>query len=338
MFGGWAPTQFVPGSTGQLFNDMYALDVTKAITNAANQGTSAWTLVSPTADATGVTPGYPSPRVGYSWTALNVGAVLYGGLSRRDNTADPFQCIAWPGGASPSPAPSDCIWHHHVYVLLPGSGNSLNGPSPLPNPIMPALAWRELNSFTGMGGNVPAPRALHTAGYTGDQVYIYGGLTAAGPSQEMWAFNLVSETWAAVTQQGSLPTGLGEGVGCMIGRHFYWYEVARFGPEAVGTGQLYSWTPSSGAPPPPGAAGVAATPSNSGSTAGFVIAILIGLANLYILVLIAQGQSLDLLPSWLSSATSCLPSFGGGAPKASAPGGAFYTAATANGEYTAPSM
>ena len=221
MFGGWNPTQ------GVMYNDMFALDLTFAIAAAylaPGQAVASWTQVSPLADpTTSITPGYPSPRMGFSWTDMHVGAAMYGGVSRTTPGASPLDCFAWrrPGwGGAPVPSPpTDCIFHHHVFRLLPGLGSGLNGPDPSPAPYMPATAWTELNSFTGVNGQVPQPRALHTAGLMGDQLYIYGGVTAAGPVQEMWVYNLVAESWASVTSSG--PTPLGFGVGCVIGRYVF---------------------------------------------------------------------------------------------------------------------
>lgn len=183
--GGWNP------QTSTFSNDLYALDLAAALSyqypNPNPGGTAGtWIQVSPPANAAGVVPGYPFPRVAYSVTTLHVGAVMYGGVSRTLAGASPFDCLIWQPtapGATPLSPPTDCIFHHHVFHFLPGMGNPLTSPY---TPTMPAQAWFEGNSFTGVNGLVPAPRALHTAGAMGDQLYIYGGITAQGPSTELW--------------------------------------------------------------------------------------------------------------------------------------------------------
>jgi hypothetical protein len=66
MFGGYNPNN----NPATISNDLWALDLTAAISN----GATGWVQVSPPGDATtGVVAGYPPARVGYSWTGYEVG-------------------------------------------------------------------------------------------------------------------------------------------------------------------------------------------------------------------------------------------------------------------------
>lgn len=53
---------------------------------------------------------------------------------------------------------------------------------------MPASAWVRFGENGANGGPVPAGRVEHTAGAMGDQLYVYGGVTATGISNELWAY------------------------------------------------------------------------------------------------------------------------------------------------------
>jgi hypothetical protein len=184
---------------------------------------------------------------------------------------------------------------------------------------MPPNAWVRLGENGANGGPVPAGRVFHTAGHMGDQLYVYGGITAAGPSSELWAYNLVSQAWGQVQPSMPAPPTGSFGVGTVVGRHLYLFIHQRdngLAPIADGSGALWRWAPAQLGPP---AAGGAA-PVNSGHTAGIVIGILIGLGNLYFLVLLVQNAGVSMIPSF---------SFGGfgGSSKASTSGVAGFCAA-----------
>ena len=87
MFGGFNPTQ-TPVTQS---NDLWSLDITGAV----RTGAAVWARASPASDATGNVVGYPMPRIGFSWTPYQIGAIMYGGLSRPNNaTGNPFDCGA----------------------------------------------------------------------------------------------------------------------------------------------------------------------------------------------------------------------------------------------------
>ena len=92
-------------------NDLWSLDLTTAILNPL--ANTPWQQVSPPGDpVTGLVPNYPPPRVGYSWTAYEVGSFMYGGLSYDGPGGDPFRlCLFVPPNAPKDPL---CHWHGQV--------------------------------------------------------------------------------------------------------------------------------------------------------------------------------------------------------------------------------
>ena len=99
-----------------------------------------------------------------------------------------------------------------------------------------------------------------------DQLFIFGGVTAAGPVNDLWAYNLVTLTWAQVAQSGSIPPSLGAPAGLFIGRWLYVYSGSNT------NNGLWRWTSSTGGPPPQAAS---STISTAGLTAAAVISILL---------------------------------------------------------------
>jgi len=299
-----------------------------------------WTQVSPPAVG-GLVPGYPPPRIGASITPFHTHTFLFGGVSRSDPTADPAQCI-YSDPRNPTPPPTDCFFHSHVHGVQP---SGMTGAVTM-TPGAPASAYPDTSALQLPGsqwaqlgaGNMIPGRADHTAGAMGNQFFVYGGVTAPGVRvSDLWAYNLVSQTWAHVAAPNGPPVGYA--VAEVIGMSYYVLsqnaDFPRPGQPSVppAPAALWRWRPTFGGS---SGGGSSASPAYDpaivqGHTAGIVIGILIGLANLYFLVLIALGQGLDLIPTSLAN---CIPTMGGGAKPPS--GGAFYTAASANGEYTAP--
>ena len=87
----------------------------------------------------------------------------------------------------PSPAPT-------APINSPRSGES-------PAPVAPA--WIERSEITGG----PSPRQDHT--WTVDQAnqvaYLFGGNTADGASNELWAFDMATGSWTLLNPGGDLP-------------------------------------------------------------------------------------------------------------------------------------
>ena len=131
----------------------------------------------------------------------------------------------------------------------------------------------------------------------GNQLYIYGGVTAQGISTELWAYNLVSQTWALVAPSSPAP-GLPAGAGTTIGSHFYVWTQDR---ASSAPGQLWRWRPAppSGFPQRSSSSGYTDATA-AGHTAGIVLGLLLALGNLYVLARLAQNGSVDLLPGVIS--------------------------------------
>jgi hypothetical protein len=109
---------------------------------------------------------------------------------------------------------------------------------------MPANVWVRLGENGANGGPAPAGRVSHTAGRMGGQLYVYGGVTATGLSSELWAYNLVSQTWGQVQPSTPAPPTGSFGAGTVLGLHLYLFFLSSSGPSPVdGTGTLWRWAP-----------------------------------------------------------------------------------------------
>jgi hypothetical protein len=90
MFGGYTPA-ISPNPPVQ-YNDLWVLGISQAILNPS--GGATWTKVSPAADPnSGLVASYPPPRIGYTWTPYQVGAIMFGGLSTSKQGDDVFSCF-----------------------------------------------------------------------------------------------------------------------------------------------------------------------------------------------------------------------------------------------------
>ena len=328
-----------------MLNDLYVADIASASPSVPGS----WQLISPAADpTTGAVAGYPSGRIGYTWTPFEIGAILFGGLS--NNVADggsgnPEDCFVRP----PTPMPASCFWHYHVHRFTPGSGRTdISNCASSAAGCMPASAWVNLAPGTVPGGAVPAGRMQHSAGAMGDQLFVYGGITATGMSSELWSYNLVSQTWALINQGSVTPPSSNGGNGgfgafstaTVIGHSVYaWVQqFDRNAPQAA-SGQLWKWQPSIQYASSNAAAGSSDVNSSiaTGHTAGIVLGLLLGLANLYYLYCIAENASVNVAPSCLSRIPVVGDYFSGSSsPKAA---GGFYSSssnAASGSGYSAP--
>jgi hypothetical protein len=63
--------------------------------------------------------------------------------------------------------------------------------------------WVERTDITGG----PSPRQDHTwtVGRDNKMAYLFGGLTADGPSNELWELNLLTDTWTLLQPSGDAP-------------------------------------------------------------------------------------------------------------------------------------
>lgn len=196
-------------------NDLYVLDMSTAVLNPSIG--VAWQLVSPPADPVqNVVLNYPPPRTGYSWTPFDIGSLMYGGLSYDQPNNPPlpagtdvFQLCLFRDPRSP-PDPN-CHWHRNLWFLLPGYTTTGN--------TVPPAAWIMATATGAFGGPVPDGRVLHTSGRMGSQLYVFGGITERGPTNELWAFDLFSQNWAPCSSSGGMqpPMNAGWGVGVVMG-------------------------------------------------------------------------------------------------------------------------
>jgi hypothetical protein len=320
--------------------DMWALELQTA---TSPTGATGWTQVDPSVVPNGVFDGgWPEGRVGPSWTGYTVGALLFGGVATTDGSP------VWPAcmqGLSPStPAPSQCLFHQHVWAFLPGSADWF----PPTSAKYTSAAWARLPAIGANGGPVPAGRTEHVAGSLGDQLFIYGGFTANGPvtaADALWTYNIVSKTWSNLAAPGGNAPPTGPNLwssGTFMARHLYVWQEQYNDDGSSGGGQLWRYAPDVMALPAGGVAPAAgwsadAAAASRGHTAGIVIGILVGLGNLYFLYLLVANAGIDILPSSLAGCS--LPSLGGGA-SASRPAPSFYAQASSSADeatYKAPS-
>jgi hypothetical protein len=90
-----------------------------------------------------------------------------------------------PGPATPSLGPSITV-----------------EPTPTESPTpLDATAWRQLTQAAGG----PAAREDHTWTVIGDVAYLFGGRTADGPANDLWAFDLTTNEWHELHPSGTAP-------------------------------------------------------------------------------------------------------------------------------------
>ena len=305
-------------ATGACHNDMWAIDGAQLV---AGPGPFPPRWVQVAADNT---PGFPPARVGYSFSSFGSGMVLAGGVSIDGPN---------PGGLLPdvcfSPTTNSvCHYHQSVWAFLPGLKQPELG-------SITGAAWVHLAEAGAYGGPVMSGRFDHTAGAMGDQLFLFGGTTAAGPSNEMWVYNLVSQTWQQVTQTSPWPaanTDLGWGLGAVIGRHLYRYTQItdpNTGMPLPGSGQLWRWAPAPSAGNNPPAINL---PTHPGIVATIVIGTLLTVVNTVILYGVAKHAGA--LPAWAEfggcggccsgRVPSYIPGSGASTPAAAGAAG-FYT-------------
>jgi hypothetical protein len=263
---------FFGGFDTVMHNDFWGLDVSGVLTTIVP---ASWIMIQGD-----TTPGMPDARIGYTFTAFNVIALMYGGVSPSPTAPigfNPYQC-----GEKGNVDAGYCIFHQHVHGILPG-----NQP-PRENGV-PVTRWAQLPLVGANGGPVPAGRFEQAAGYLGDQLFVFGGITATGPSSELWAFNLHYQTWAQVQPTNPWPTGF-YGTGLYLGYSFY--VIGYSGPPGARPDptlpvQLWKWSPGGSPPSNSDSSNNAAMAAiAAGHTAGIVIGLLLGIANLAFLIVL----------------------------------------------------
>jgi hypothetical protein len=256
-----------------MHNDMWAMDVSGVLNTQGNAG---WELIQPDN-----IPGLPSARIGYTFTPFNVIALMFGGVSLTSNApvgSNPYQC-----GQADFVAQGFCIFYQDVYGLFPGNQPPRQG-------SVAATRWSQLPLAGANNGPVPTGRFEHAAGYLGDQLFIFGGLTATGPTTELWAYNLHYQTWALVQTTNPWPTNF-YGTGLYLGYSFYvigYTGAPGVRPDPTLPVQLWKWSPGGSNPPSNSNSDNTASMNAiaTGHTAGIVIGLLLGFANLGFLIIL----------------------------------------------------
>ena len=277
-FAPWGPLLFsfagVEINTWSNHNDLWAIDFSSAVTSSS---TASWVKVIDDG-----ANGSPPARVGYSFTNFGLGLVMFGGASIDAGGSDPDLCFGLTTN-------SICHFHSTVWAFTPGLQGS-NSLKPLST-----STWIKLPDGNGAQ---PSGRFDHTAAAMSNQLFIFGGTTALGTSNELWAYNLQTNTWAIVTATSASPsinTDIGYGAGVGIGRHLLQFvqSIDQTGNPLANTGQLWMWSPSSGSSSPSSGSGSSSNniTTSAGTIAGLVILTLLSLANLAFLILLYRGKA-----------------------------------------------
>ena len=317
MMGGITASDSTP-SVLETSNAMWAFDLNSYFNQPSGTQALSWFKIQPIGSA-----GVWSPRVAFSLNVYSATILLFGGLKRNENAVGNDPICANPG--------AQCITFNDVWQFQPGlssgpiSANSCNNGN---------CGW----SLVAVSGNqVPTPRYNHASGVLADNLYVFGGVTATGTYlTDLWLFNIEDSVWRPVTSTFQGTDGFVNGgfavqswppSMAVVGHNLYIEMTGDAGGNAI-----YRWVPEAPAPSPGGGSGnsgsSAAAAVASGHTAGIVLGLLLGLANLYVLVLIAKNNNITILQSPL----------GGSAYKPAATNDGFYTstATVAGGGYSAP--
>jgi len=280
-FAPWGPLLYsfsgVDINTWNNHNDLWAIDFSSVASSSAPQGS--WVqLIGDNV------VGSPPARVGYSFTNFGLGLVMFGGASIDAGGSDPDVCFGLTTN-------SVCHFHDTVWAFTPGLRGS--------NSLTPPLSTSTWIKLPDGPGSRPTGRFDHTAAAMSNQLFIFGGTTSLGTSNELWAYNLQTNTWAIVTPTSASPSinsDIGYGAGVGIGRHLLQFvqSIDQSGNPLANTGQLWMWSPSSSTSSSQsnGAGnGNNSVANSAGTIAGLVILILLALANLAFLVLLYRGKS-----------------------------------------------
>jgi hypothetical protein len=277
-------------------NAMWSLDLNAYFNSPGNTSSVSWNKIQPANS-----PGVWSPRGAFSLNVYSATILLFGGLKRQENVAPP------PGTQNICTVPgSNCQVFNDIWMFQPGIATA---PQDINTCGASNCGW-SLVQVTGAA--VPPPRFDHASGVLADNLYIFGGATADGTFlTDLWLFNIEDSVWRAVTSSfqgtdgfvnGAFPPQLWAPSMSVVGHNLY-VEMTGDGRGAGVPGNaIYRWVPE--APAPSGASGSGNDNASSiatGHTAGIVLGLLLGLANLYLLVRIAKNNSIDIIANPLAS-------------------------------------
>ena len=298
-------------------NAMWALDLASYFGTAGRNPSLSWVRLQGSGAA-----GVWSPRVGFSLSVYAATIYLFGGLQRDPNYAG--------GAADPvctDPA-AKCVAFSDLWRFQPGlsqaplSATQCNVGGCTASDVAPKVACNCGWSAVSPAGAAPPARYDHAAGVVAGNLYVFGGVSAAGAFlTDLWLFSTESNAWVAVASAfqgtagfvgGGLPAPLHRPSMAVVGHNLY---VETTGDRNANA--LYKWTPEAPAPPRGGGAAAAAAGGDyAGHTAGIVIGLLVGLATLALLLQLAAHNGVAVL---------ALPSLGG---RALAAADGFYSSAS----------
>jgi len=228
-----------------------------------------------------------SGRAAFSLNTYSATIYLFGGLTR-----------ALPGPTGPDPVcklpGSACVVYNDLWLFQPGLMSSV-----LSDQLCKGgnCGWR----MVGVNGaSIPPARYGHAAGVLADNLYVFGGVDANGNFfSDLWVFNIEDRVWTAAQSSFRGITGLPSPQTffpsmSVVGHHLYVEMTGDAGGHAI-----YRWVPEAPAVPTPTpstpspAPSTPSAPSSGGSsgseaiaqghTAGIVIGVSVGLANLALL-------------------------------------------------------
>ena len=219
-------------------------------------------------------PGVFSGRGAFSVNVYSATIILFGGLTRTlpgPNGPDPV--CALPG--------SNCVVYNDLWFFQPGL---MSGPLSATLCNGGNCGWY---SPSVNGANIPPARYGHAAGVLADNLYVFGGVDAGGNFfSDLWIFNIEDRVWTPAKSSFRGIAGLPSPQNffpsmSVVGHNLYVEMTGDAGGHAI-----YRWVPE--APAPSGGAGAGGGGGSGGAydavaqghTAGIVLGVSVGLANL----------------------------------------------------------
>ena len=83
------------------------------------------------------------------------------------------------------------------------------------------LTWTELSASSGVTGDPPSPRYFFGITGLGSSVYIFGGMTVTGPSNEIFMFEQAAMRWTKLVASGAVPSPRFSSTFCALGGTLY---------------------------------------------------------------------------------------------------------------------
>ncbi len=130
-------------------------------------------------------------------------AVLVGACSTEVPTAAPSAPPSFAASTAPSASAAPSSRPTPTPTLAASAEPSPTGPAPSDTPPTVVAAWRaRADVIAG-----PSAREDHTwtASEDGSRAYLFGGRGADGSSNELWQFDLASDSWSLLAPSGAQP-------------------------------------------------------------------------------------------------------------------------------------